>query len=381
MSDESRAGGGLQFSRGLGGPLLWLLRVLGYALLGWSAVYAVSAYDLYLMLARYSDVGVSSMLREFAPQAVIWTLLTPGVVLIYRELDFTEGRRARSIGWHLLISLVFLASLALLELVRMLWKLSLPSDFIGEVISNYANLRMLQHGVNYWLIIAVVMFSDFYVSVRSGERQAQRLRNELARAQLEVLRSKLQPHFLFNAFNSISSLVRSGQNQRAVKLLSDVGTLLRQSLESDYQAEVSLGRELEFIECYLEVEKTRFPERLHYTREVPTELLEAQVPGLILQPLVENAVKHGISQMAVPGLILLRVRAKNGVLEIELWNSTEAASQETKGTDGVGVGQTLTRERMLRLFGKDGVFETNDETPSGGGYSVSLRMPLKFKNR
>lgn len=349
--------------------------VLAVSAAAWSAVYAVGALDLHLALRRYVAVDYGEMLREFVPAIAAWSLLTPAVLWLHREHRFSEGRRSRATLEHLGFSLLFTVCLGTLEILRLLWRLQLPLTFFGDVWLQHANLRMLQHAANYWGVIAVALFLDFYRSVRSGERQARILRSQLAEARLSALRAKLQPHFLFNTFNSIASLVRGGQNARAVTMIADVSSLLRRTLESDHLPEVSLRAELELIDCYLQIEKARFQDRFSYERSVDADCLEVPVPNLILQPLVENAIKHGISRLTSPGTVSLRAHRLDDELRLDVVNSCPAGDDRAEAPVSLGIGLSTTRDRLARVYGPRGRLHV--QSGREGLFRVTLVLPFR----
>jgi two-component system, LytTR family, sensor kinase len=349
--------------------------VLAVSAAAWTAVYAVGALDLHLALRRYVAVGYGEMLREFIPAIVAWTLLTPAVLWLHRERRFTEGRRSRASLEHLGLSLLFTVCLGTVEILRLLWRLELPLTFFGDVWLQHSNLRMLQHAANYWGVIAFALFLDFYRSVRSGERQARVLRSQLAEARLSALRAKLQPHFLFNTFNSIASLVRSAQNARAVSMIADVSSLLRRTLESDHLPEVSLRAELELIDCYLQIEKARFQDRFTYERAVDAECLEVTVPNLILQPLVENAIKHGISRLTTPGTVSLRAHRLDDELRLDVVNTCPPETDRTEAPVSLGIGLSTTRDRLERVYGPRGRLLV--QPGREGVFRVTLILPFR----
>jgi len=178
--------------------------------------------------------------------------------------------------------------------------------------------------------------------------RARRLQESLATARLQTLEIQLQPHFLFNALNSIGALVREGRSAEAIDLLAGLSDLLRYSLDHSGAQSVPLERELETVERYLEIQRMRFPDRMEVRLEVAPEARRARVPALLLQPLVENAVRHGIAASASPGRITVAAARAADRLRVEIFNTGTLRREAPSG-----IGLANTRERLQTLFGND----------------------------
>ena len=204
------------------------------------------------------------------------------------------------------------------------------------------------------------------------EMESARLSEQLAKAQLSALRQQVEPHFLFNTLNTIAGLVREGRNDAAADMVAGLGELLRHALKTSNRQQVTLGEELEILEKYLEIENARFAERLRVTVDVPEELRGTQVPSLILQPIVENALKHGIAQRVQGGLVAVGAERKNGSLRLSVYNDGPglAADWEKRG----GIGLTNVRERLETLYGGRGALCGENEA---GGVRVTVTVPAK----
>jgi len=183
---------------------------------------------------------------------------------------------------------------------------------------------------------------------------------------------QLNPHFLFNALNSISMLVRGGRSSEAVRMLAGLGDLLRGVLDEERPGEVPLREELDFLRRYLAIEQIR-ADRLEVRMEVAPELMEARVPTLILQPLVENAIRHGISKSSAAGLVEIGAWRENGSLLLSVRDDGPGLSAEG-GREGVGLANT--RARLARMYGDQQGLEM--ENAEGGGTRVTLRLPHRL---
>jgi signal transduction histidine kinase len=221
----------------------------------------------------------------------------------------------------------------------------------------------------YAILLVAVYCAEYYTRYRERELAASQLQAQLARAQLQALRVQLNPHFLFNALNSISMLVRGGRNPEAVRMLAGLGDLLRGVLEEERPHEVPLRDELQFLERYLEIEQIRAG-RLQVRMAVAPETMDARVPNLILQPIVENAIRHGIARSSTASLVEIGARRENGSLLLSVRDDGPGV-----GVDGrEGVGLRNTRARLAGMYGDaQGLEIANGEE---GGALVTIRLPF-----
>jgi two-component system LytT family sensor kinase len=246
--------------------------------------------------------------------------------------------------WHVLRSM-FLASV------------------VDDVTGAYIPIVLIAHAVSY------------YRRFRERELRATQLEGQLAKARLQTLKSQLQPHFLFNTMHSISALMLTDVNA-ADRMMSRLSDLLRMSLETAGTQITTLNRELEFVHCYLDIEKVRFEERMQVIFDIAPETLDAQVPHLLLQPLVDNAVKHGISKVPGGGEIRITVNARNGELQLKIEdNGPGLRSLSTIPANGLGL--RITRERLESLYGQNQSLEVI--SPPDGGVTVRVCIPLKVQ--
>ncbi len=222
--------------------------------------------------------------------------------------------------------------------------------------------------VMYAGVLAVLWAGDFYRRLRERQVRTAHLEAALASARLQALELQLQPHFLFNTLNGISALVRAGRAEESVAMIAGLSDLLRYTLEHAGQQSVALEEESAMLRLYLEIQRTRFPDRLSYAIDVAPEARRAAVPTLILQPLAENAIRHGIATRAAPGSVRLRACRGAGELAIEMWNSGALCH------GGEGIGLRNTRERLHQIYGDAGRLELREE---GGGVLASLAIPWR----
>ena len=226
-------------------------------------------------------------------------------------------------------------------------------------------------------IVLVAHLVSYTRTLREREVRAAQLEEQLAKTRLQVLKSQLQPHFLFNTMHSISSLMLTDV-RAADRMMARLGDLLRMSLESAQTQSTTLSREIEFVNCYLEIEKVRFGEKLRVSFDVDAETLDAVVPQLFLQPLVDNAVKHGIARLPDGGEIRIAATTKAHQLKIEISDNGPGLSKP--GTlPSIGLGLKITRERLESLYGRDQSLEILS-LPEGGT-TAQVCIPFRVRAR
>lgn len=286
---------------------------------------------------------------------------------MFTPVCFWLVRRTRSIAAQIafILGAVVVKYAVFIELAQWLrpaetWRLDtiLASSFVSESIA-FAAMLAIVHGI------------EFHRRFREREVHAARLEAELASARLDALTAQLQPHFLFNTLNSISTLMRRDVDA-AEEMLTHLGDLLHRTLRLGDRHEVTLAEELELLQHYLDIMKIRFEDRLTVRTDVGPGVASALVPHLVLQPLVENAIRHGISRRPGAGLLELSAHADGDSLEISVRDDGEGL-----GGGAEGIGLSNTRRRLRQLYGDAHAFTL---TPAaGGGLRVNLRIPLRTK--
>jgi len=236
------------------------------------------------------------------------------------------------------------------------------STVVDDIVTTYLPIVLIAHVASY------------YQRFRERELRTSQLQGQLEKARLQSLKSQLQPHFLFNTLNSISALMLTNV-EAADRMITRLGDLLRISLETAGTQMTTLSRELEFVSCYIEIEKVRFEERLKVTIDVAPETLDASVPHLLLQPLVDNAIKHGISRMVSGGEIRISVTQDDADLHIEVRDNGPGFREAVHSSSG-GVGLRNTRERLETIYGQDQSVEVLS-LPQGG-VAARVCIPLRM---
>jgi LytS/YehU family sensor histidine kinase len=226
----------------------------------------------------------------------------------------------------------------------------------------------------YGVILGAARLFAYYERTRERELRASQLEGQLARAQLRALEMQLRPHFLFNTLNAVSELIHTDP-RAADRMVARLGDMLRATLEGEGDGEVSLRRELEYLDRYLDIERMRFRDTLRVDVETDPEALDAAVPGLILQPIVENALRHGVGSRPGPGRIEIHAARENGRLVIHVRDDGPGLPNGTPPAEGTGIGLDNTRARIEQLYGPEARLELRNA--EAGGAEVSLSIPFR----
>lgn len=302
----------------------------------------------------------------------LFALLSIPTLWLARRFHFDAPRWRRSLVVHAVSGAAFAVLWVVLrvgvELVRS--RERLPVFYFSEMF-HWTLVRSFYFNVLvYWIIVGASHGVEYYRRYRERELRAIELEKLLAQSRLQALRSQLNPHFLFNTLNSVSSLMHKDV-EAADRMIVRLSELLRLALGNVETQEVPLRDELEFLRRYLEIEQIRFGARLRVTFDVPADTLEVPVPNLLLQPLVENAIKHGIAPRKQPGHIEIAAWREAGGLGLRVRDN---GSGNGPSAGGAGVGLANTRARLEHLYGADHRFECG--TGAEGGFEVRIRLPL-----
>ena len=307
------------------------------------------------------------------PDWYLWALLVPLVVALARAFPLDHGRWGVSVGVHIPLGVaVALFELAIFTLVSTWYNrvfLDLTPSFLPTFITVVARWLPLALVV-YALIVAIVTAVDHAGRAREGAVAAARLETQLVRAKAHALQAQIHPHFLFNTLNSIATLVREGRCDDAVTAMAALGGLLRSSMRLSDEVDTSLKGELRLIEDYLRLEQYRMDDRLNVQYDIDPEALEARVPNMLLQPLVENAIIHGLADLGPGGGIRLAAVRTNGHLDLAVHDT----GRGFEGSPPEGIGLRNVRER-LRAHHGDAATMVIESSP-GAGTRVAIRLPF-----
>lgn len=307
-----------------------------------------------------------------------WIPATPLVLWMGRRFPIEHGRWWRVLPIHLLVCvLICAAHFAVFTYAGIVFSPFGPprtprsfwENFLGRAMSQF-HLDLLIYAATLGVSYAV----SYYFRYREREFRAAQLETQLTQAQLQTLKMQLQPHFLFNTLNGIAGLVRDNRNKAAVNMLAGLSDLLRYTLENAGKQEVPLKEELEFLELYLDIQQMRFSDRLQIEMQIEPETLDALVPNLILQPLVENAIRHGTSRRAASGTVGVSARRDNGSLRIQIYDDGPGLKRDDGGTAVEGVGLSNTRARLIQLYGERQKFTLLER--ESGGVAATFVIPF-----
>jgi two-component system LytT family sensor kinase len=305
-----------------------------------------------------------------------WALATPLVLRLDQGYPATRWKRFSKWVTHLAacaaIGLVSAAWAALMEELLNPWAfVPGPDPFVQLWLRKFYN-GLLGNLILYSTILLVSHMLDSRERLAVQRTETARLNEQLSKAQLNALRRQIEPHFLFNTLNAIAGLVREKRNDAAVDMIAGLSDFLRRVLEDSDRQQVPLAEELEFAQKYLDIQKVRFAERLQVSVDIPTELFSAQVPSLILQPMVENAIKHGIAKRVQGGAIRIAASRSNGMLTLRVYNDGPGLPADWEATPS-GIGMSNARTRLQTLYG--GGFELNMRNQNPGGVEASVSVP------
>jgi two-component system LytT family sensor kinase len=295
-------------------------------------------------------------------------LFVPAFVWLSRRFPVTES------GWTRSITVLFFAS-AVFVVLKYLIFLPITRALSGRSDMTFARLlggNALIELIIFWAVIAVIQAFEFRRRLLDEEHNAIALQAQLAEAQLAALSAQLQPHFLFNTLSAVATLMHRDVAE-ADRMIVRLGDLLRATLARRASHQITLGEELELLERYLDIMRVRFNDRLTVNVDVPAELQSALVPQLLLQPLVENALEHGIARHPGPGAVSIEAKCSGGSLYITVIDNGPGIDP-AGGSLEEGIGLATTRARLARLYGESQRL-TLTRAERGGGTCVSVQLP------
>lgn len=333
-----------------------------------------AAHDYLRNVYDGNSVSFSRLLLLWLVGGYVWAALTPLIIWLARRFPVTRRNWYKPVllhtGWAIFFACLVPGIFTLLYHF-FLAKAGVPfSPF--KYYQTHLVLNAPFNPPKYWILVGLVHTFDYYRKYQERELKASQLETRLAQSQLEALRTQLHPHFLFNTLNSISVLMHEDV-EAADHMLVQLSSLLRLALSENQAHEISLKQELEFLERYLEIEQIRFQDRLTVRLEVDPAALTALVPQLILQPLVENALKHGLADREANGLIEIGAHRRNGQLDLQVRdNGPGVAADPQAFVEGVGLSNT--RARLEYLYGSASRLELRNAAE--GGLIVTTTIPF-----
>ena len=346
----------------------WSRFLLGFCF--WTLLGLSFASQFYISSAKAGlEVTWTQAVNYALADWYVFALLSIPVIQLARRFRFEGSNRMRSLAAHAVASVFFsFAYMVLRALVGQWQSQAAFNDVFKPLLVKTWHFNLLI----YWVIVTVSHAFDYYRKYREREFRASELEKRLVQAKLQALQMQLNPHFLFNTLHSISSLMHKDV-EAADRMIARLSDLLRAALEGAETQEVTLRQELELLQLYLSIEQIRFGNRLTVKMNIAPDTLEAQVPNLILQPLVENAIRHGIEPRARPGCIELLAHRQDGTLALVV--SDDGGGLGENGTIKEGVGLSNTRARLRELYGATHRFEL--VRGQSGSVRVELSIPFR----
>ena len=344
----------------------------------WSAVGLFdAAQNVFVMRAEGMHHAWVRLFVRLLISWLPWALATPVVLYLGRRYPPTKFRPVSTWGIHLgacaLIGLLYSGWVAGLDTLLNPWLTPAPpGGYLHAWLDTFYN-GLLANVLLYGAILVISYVLDSRERLARQQTETARLNEQLSKAQLNALRRQIEPHFLFNTLNAIAGLVREKRNDAAVSMIAGLSDFLRRVVEDSNRQQVPLGDEIDFLQKYVDIQKVRFAERLEVSVDVPAELFSAQVPSLILQPMVENAVKHGIAKRAQGGAIRVSAFRLNGRLTLSVYNDGPKLPEDWDKS-GSGIGIPNVRTRLQGLYGD--AFELNMRNQEPGGVEISVSVPF-----
>ena len=364
---------------------------------GWAWIAAIwcagAFFDASQTLFTMHAVGVGkAWLRPFLVVFVSWlpwALATPFVIELARRWPplgvpslaarspIVRGKIFAAMSLHLVAFAAFSVTAegwsAFLRVIFNPWHWSSPPTFVNAW-SDLLVEQLMMFVIAYALILMATYVVDSREKMARQMTETARLNEELSRAQLAVLRGQMDPHFMFNTLNSIASLVYDQRGEAAVGMIVGLSEFLRRASEDSHRAQVTLREEVEYLQRYIDIQKVRFGDRLRVSVDIPDELLATQVPNLLLQPLVENAIKHGVSKRRSGGEIRVAGMCRDGTLHLTVYNDGPWVQEDLAvAPHRVGLGNLRTRLQILH----GGRSELVLQPAEAGGIEVIVTLPLK----
>ncbi len=294
-----------------------------------------------------------------------WAMLTPLIYFLARRFPLERAVMRRALTIHIPASLM-------LSIFKMIAEYNAIQIIDPNPRRQFSILQIQSALLTYWSIAGIIYAFDYYTKYRQHQLIASQLETRLAHAQLHALKMQLHPHFLFNTLHAVSALMHRDV-EAADRMIARLSDLLRLTLENTGVQEVSLKQEMEFLERYLEIEQIRFQDRLTVKIDIEAEALDARVPNLLLQPLVENAIRHGIAPRASAGRVEITARRDDGRLQVEV-RDDGAGIDDDAFKEGIGLANT--RARLEQLYGADHRFTMGNR--ESGGLMVAIEIPFRL---
>src|SRR4051812_18131686 len=342
------------------------------ALAFWTVLGLLESSSAWVRTRGTLNLSWPTALKNNMPWWLLWAALMPVAFWLARRFPLTPARWVRHAVAHVVAALGVSSAHLLLEGV--VYFHSLPAGIYpsqAAVWKQFFDNFLVLDFVTYWAIVGAWLAIDLHGRYQESALRSARLELGLSEARMHALRSELNPHFFFNALNAVSGLVRKHENDAAVRLLARLGELLAATLDHSRPPEIPLREELQMLDRYLAIERARFGDRLTLRIDHDGAVADALVPTFILQPLVENAIRHGIARQAGQGTVEVRARREGDLLLLVVQDTGAGISPNP----GEGIGLSNTRARLDGLYG--GAASLVLENLETGGACVRIRLPYR----
>lgn len=342
----------------------------------WAALGLILSLEVYFSLrVSMPEVKFGDVLGSQYMRVSLWAILTPMVLWLRKAVPLSAGHWLGGLTFHFGVSSAIMGVYYLGRVWLIFWKEgAIFSEFWSAAQQSFFGSNMIDV-IIYWAVLGTGYTFEIYRKYKNEQIRGAQLESRLVQSELSALKQQLHPHFLFNTMNTISVLVREGRNTQAVQLLARLSGLLRTTLDSAGIEEVTVRQEMDFIERYVEIQKMRFADRLTVVTDVSSEALESRVPNLLLQPLVENAIQHGVSPKRGPGRVTISGRVVDDQLQLEVSDDGVGIEDGQIKRAREGIGLSNTRERLSRLYGASSQLVMKSEP--GRGTLVSIVLPCR----
>jgi two-component system, LytTR family, sensor kinase len=346
-------------------PSFWLLHAGGWFAYGVAmALSRVGIFPLDFMLVAKGTLAVSGFLLSLGLRHAYRPLVRRGTPLITLVVIAVVASYLASMIWTAADNLLALSIYPAFGLRPPVFRTPLQV-FNGAVYNAFTMLA--------WSVLYIGI--KYYTALQAERERSIKAEAAAHQAQLEALRYQINPHFLFNSLNAVSTLVTERRNDEAARMLSRVSDFLRLTLTAPVRDEVALADEIDYVRQYLEIEQVRFGDRLRVEVDVATEAWEAAVPAFVLQPLIENAVRHAIAPRETGGAITIEARRSGDTLRVSIIDDGPGLREEARGNGNGRIGLSNTRDRLRGLYADRGRLELTNA--NGGGTRATIELPFR----
>lgn len=350
-------------------PSFWLLHASGWLAYGIAMTLSrIGTYPLRFMVVAKGTLMVSGLVLSLGLRYVYRPLIRRGTPLITLVIVAVIASYAVSMVWTAIDNLLAVPMYPAFGLRAPVYH-TLLQVFNGAVYNAFAMLA--------WSVLYIGI--RYYMALQSERERSLRAEAAAHRAQLEALRYQINPHFLFNALNAVSTLVTERRNDEAARMLARVSDFLRLTLTAPVRDEVPLADEIDYVRQYLDIERVRFGDRLRMEVDVAADAWEAAVPSFVLQPLIENAVRYAIAAREAGGTIVIEAKRAGPVLRVAIIDDGPGVREESRSNSNGRIGLANTRDRLREMYGDRGRLELTNG--NGGGTRATVEIPFRHQDQ